>query len=56
MEQVYQVAYEGMGGAQRLSRAGHLASQDGGHGPELASELAVPDRVCGRGGGGLAVY
>ena len=45
-----------MGRTQRLSRARHLAAEDGGHGSELAAELAVPDRVCRRGGDGLAVY
>ena len=56
MEQVYQVAYEGMGGAQCLLSVGDLAQEDGGHGSELAAELVVSDWVCGRWGSGLAVY
>ena len=56
MEQVYQVAYEGMGRAQCLLSFGDLAQEDGGYGSELAAELVVPGWVCGCGGGGLAVY
>ena len=56
VEQVYQVAYKGMGGAQCILSFGDLAQEDGGYGSELAAELVVPDWVCRRGGGGLAVY